>query len=664
MAIGLIAEKMKSLSTAWTSIKANAITAEAINAEGIIKNIEVNYFSAIPNSLKKMLVLISLLDKWPMAALEKIALSLEEKLPPDEELQKYLSFLSPLLRYNASLQYMEIHIIFLNFLKEKQTMLTEKEIKGVYSIKASWCIEHRLFMDAAIYYARAGDYGGLIESIHSYPRLMSFGPASLFLELLDNVIRESGNDSADEDFLFLKHIVRAGLLLNLGYYAQSTSLLEENIDLFERNNFRPMDRISFLILSVSYNCLAVLSIMTYPKNKDLTNTIEYFKKGDEYIKNVPGEMIKIGDPLAKVYIASYINMIGPSIKTGEYENFIETVAKSIPYTTYNTISGNLSGIENLCEGEFAFFKADLNAAEKYLREGIIKTRENAQYESVNKGLFYLLRIYLYRGDREACNEILNEMLLMLEIQDYPNRYAIYDIISGWFYAHLGKADEIAPWLNEEGNDESGLNLLLHNYESMVRLKKLYADKQYSKCLEYIESDEIKDGICSFHMGLLEIKILESAIYFSLGKKTEALNSLEKAYFLANKNGFEMPFIEIGEPDLINFGIKEKIPGIPVKWLESVKNKASIYRKNINRMKEGYEGREENKAHLTSREISILLKLSKGLDREEIAEEFSLSINTLRSQIRKIYMKLGAVNKADAVRIAINSGIIDRNFKQS
>ena len=655
MAIGLIAEKMKSKNSSYDP---------SVNTKTILKNIEEYYFSAIPPSLKKMLVLISLLDEWPMAALEKIALSMQEELPPDDELEKHLGFLSPLLRYNASLQCMDIHGSFLNFLREKQTTLSKNEIKKVYFIKASWCFEQRLFTEAALNYARAGDYRGLIESIHSYPRLMSLGPASFFLELLEKAIRENENtEEKNEDFLILKHVVRAGLLLNLGYYAQSIALLEENILLFEDIDAnKSMKPIICLILSASYNFLAALTIMTYPKNRDLKKTVGYFKKGNDYIKNVPSHMIITGDPLAKVYIVSYINMMYPSPVSGEYENFIETVTKSVPYSTLNTISGNLSGIENLCQGEFAFFRSDLNTAEQYLREGIIKTRENAQYESVCKGLFYLLRIYLYRGNREACHEILEELLLHLEIQDFPNRYAIYDIVSGWFYAHLGKADEIASWLEkEEGNEESGLNLLLHNYESMVKLKKMYSEKLYEKCLEYIKSDEIMEGICRYHMGLLEISIMEAVLFYSLGKNTDAINSLEKAYLSAKDTGFEMPFIEIGEPNLLNLAINSPESGIPVKWLESLKEKASVYRKNLNRMKEYFThgGSEENKNVLTSREKSIIYHLSMGFGREEIAEEFSLSINTLRSQIRKIYRKLGAVNRADAVRIAINSGIIDK-----
>jgi LuxR family maltose regulon positive regulatory protein len=54
---------------------------------------------------------------------------------------------------------------------------------------------------------------------------------------------------------------------------------------------------------------------------------------------------------------------------------------------------------------------------------------------------------------------------------------------------------------------------------------------------------------------------------------------------------------------------------------------------------------------------MLQYLSQGMTREEIADFLSLSVNTVKSAIQNIYSKLGAVNKADAVRIGSSLGII-------
>jgi LuxR family maltose regulon positive regulatory protein len=46
-----------------------------------------------------------------------------------------------------------------------------------------------------------------------------------------------------------------------------------------------------------------------------------------------------------------------------------------------------------------------------------------------------------------------------------------------------------------------------------------------------------------------------------------------------------------------------------------------------------------------------------MTQEEIASLTSLSVNTVKSVIRSIYNKLGALNRADAVRIAAARGIL-------
>jgi LuxR family maltose regulon positive regulatory protein len=59
-------------------------------------------------------------------------------------------------------------------------------------------------------------------------------------------------------------------------------------------------------------------------------------------------------------------------------------------------------------------------------------------------------------------------------------------------------------------------------------------------------------------------------------------------------------------------------------------------------------------------MEILTGLSQGLTREELAENGDISINTVKSVIKNVYNKLGAVNRADAVRIATTIGILEHD----
>jgi LuxR family maltose regulon positive regulatory protein len=125
----------------------------------------------------------------------------------------------------------------------------------------------------------------------------------------------------------------------------------------------------------------------------------------------------------------------------------------------------------------------------------------------------------------------------------------------------------------------------------------------------------------------------------------------------------MPFVELGEEMrlLAGMALHDKTCAIPRPWLEKIRGEASAYGKKLLKMAERYRityGLQEAPA-LTWRETEVLKALSLGWSRERIAEKLALSVNTVKAEIRTTYAKLGAVNRADAVRIAMELNIFTR-----
>jgi DNA-binding NarL/FixJ family response regulator len=67
--------------------------------------------------------------------------------------------------------------------------------------------------------------------------------------------------------------------------------------------------------------------------------------------------------------------------------------------------------------------------------------------------------------------------------------------------------------------------------------------------------------------------------------------------------------------------------------------------------------QENTYQLTSREKEILTALSKGNSYKLIAAEFGISIDTVRTHIKKIYEKLHVHSQTEAVSKAINEKLV-------
>jgi LuxR family maltose regulon positive regulatory protein len=146
----------------------------------------------------------------------------------------------------------------------------------------------------------------------------------------------------------------------------------------------------------------------------------------------------------------------------------------------------------------------------------------------------------------------------------------------------------------------------------------------------------------------------------------AFRDLEAAWELAKNNELFMPFAERGKDmrALAGAAIRAGSLSIPKDVLEKIQRSSALYAKNLLAVSVKLEsrtqagpGRRGSGKLLSPREIDILTGLSQGLTREETARVRSLSINTVKSITRSIFFKLGAVNRADAIRIATELGLL-------
>jgi len=329
------------------------------------------------------------------------------------------------------------------------------------------------------------------------------------------------------------------------------------------------------------------------------------------------------------------------------------------------MGGCQEGLHELCRGELAFYRGELEEAEKQLSAGLAKARETQQYEVGNRALFYLLRIYLSRGNAGAIEKILRQLEAELEEPLYLNRHFYHDIVLGWYYIQTGRKEKAAPWLKSDYED-SKLYFGAQGLEKLVRAKYYFAEKRYPAALAAMERQSYAEPIL---MGDIEMKALEAVCRYRSLDKEGAFRVLEEAYRLASPSGLFMPFAELGkdmralaETARKDIEAGDKAAGLSARWLEEICRKASVYAKKLYpRMERTPAGTGYGKGSpLSPREINVLTGLSQGLTREEIAGAASISPNTVKSVVRSIYNKLGALNQADAVRIAAEKGILEKD----
>jgi DNA-binding NarL/FixJ family response regulator len=64
------------------------------------------------------------------------------------------------------------------------------------------------------------------------------------------------------------------------------------------------------------------------------------------------------------------------------------------------------------------------------------------------------------------------------------------------------------------------------------------------------------------------------------------------------------------------------------------------------------------APLSPREVEILQKVAYGSTTKEVADELGISFHTVKTHLERIFEKLGANDRAQAVAIAIRSGLVE------
>jgi DNA-binding NarL/FixJ family response regulator len=133
----------------------------------------------------------------------------------------------------------------------------------------------------------------------------------------------------------------------------------------------------------------------------------------------------------------------------------------------------------------------------------------------------------------------------------------------------------------------------------------------------------------------------------------------------------MSFIELGDDMYSLAGAVLKAPpadpqsaesaesvGIPREWLQSIRRSASAAAKKCSLVTVQYSGRVTPASpDFSQHELAILDSLSQGHTAEEIADDMRISIKMVKSAIRSLYVKLGVSNRAGAIRVATEKGLL-------
>ena len=156
--------------------------------------------------------------------------------------------------------------------------------------------------------------------------------------------------------------------------------------------------------------------------------------------------------------------------------------------------------------------------------------------------------------------------------------------------------------------------------------------------------ELRGGVVE-RVAIVEVWLLSALVADRLREDGRAMDSLARAVEAAAADGIRRPFLVLGNGRLprLLLRLRQLHPGSAAfadKLLADLGVDSSLSAENG-----------EVSEPLTDRELSVLRYLPTMMTNAEIAAELSVSVNTIKAHLKRIYRKLGVISRREAVHRA-------------
>lgn len=329
-----------------------------------------------------------------------------------------------------------------------------------------------------------------------------------------------------------------------------------------------------------------------------------------------------------------------------YMNCDVTAAHEICKRLSNVLQEDYFGFEETALGELFYEKGDLQEAITWLGKGAGKAVKGGETAFVANMI--LVKIMYHRNQPEQAAQILKGLERMVE--QNGNTYFRKNMDAYLVYISMltGQSEPVREWMEYRAPREYDLFVILDRYCYFI---KIYA---------YIMLDQIESAQLMIHRMLeytkayhrtydeMNMRIMEMIVCYRRGDDSwqsrldNILAETEKyglVRIYANKGNLIYPLLKKYE-DRNKNGKGQVDAKYYEKIMEQTKRETLLY-PNFLKQKRDYE-------ELSVQEMDVLRLLCQGMKNAEIAKELYVSENTVKYHLKKIYQKLEAGSRSEAI----------------
>ena len=310
-------------------------------------------------------------------------------------------------------------------------------------------------------------------------------------------------------------------------------------------------------------------------------------------------------------------------------------------------------IYNLCLAEYYYQINRLVDAEMLVGTSLKKFNAQGEQRITFAALYLQAKILLANGKTVKSESFVQDIRKLTgETGRVEFSYNI-DAMEVLFFLYEGKMGQVSEWLKKGAPDEFADFNMLDLYRYMIKMRCYIATRKYAAVIALVERLRPLVIAGRRHMDLCELDLLLAMSLYSAKKENEAFEALDRALKIARRHDYLRLVADEAEPMLrilIPYIKQREETPFLMKLVEMTRDMAihhPLYMKIP--LEEG--------ESFTQMELDVLTLMEHGKSKEEIAEYFFISVNTVKYHIKNIYAKLGAKSANQAVWNAKVLGVI-------
>ncbi len=382
--------------------------------------------------------------------------------------------------------------------------------------------------------------------------------------------------------------------------------------------------------------------------------LAHYLNGDLALsKRVLDQSLELGErtdnslaALLSVHILGYLQTI-----QGQLRSAIETYRRGLEFVKRAQArhrSLPTAGLVYAGMGEVLREQNELVAAERFFREGLELSRPWKSAEWRLDGYLGLARLKLEQGNLDEASSLILE--IKSSLADHVLRWhsILLENLQAQVWLAAGNLTALAEWASAQmpppfGTDQSQQVRIL-TLPMLARF--LIAQRQFGRALELLTPFRQEAEAHGWLGIVIEASVLEALAFNAEGHTDAALTSLSRALALGEPEGYIRTFIDEGE-QLACLLQQARARGIQPSYVSKLLATLEEESRTEDERRKAAP-QPELVEPLSKRELEVLKLIAEGFSNQEITERLVVSLSTVKTHINRIFSKLGATSRKEAV----------------